>query len=349
MSDREPGEERELNIRFGVRIPPCTRIDEVAGCIERAEQLGFDVAWIPDSQLLWRDVFATMALGATRTQSIRIGTCVTNIRTRHPTVVASALNTLEELAPGRIVLGIGTGDSGVRTIGMRPARQAELREGIELIRRLQRGESCHLGGREGRLKDAAGVTPVYMAASGPRNLACAGEIAEGVITLAGSAPEALERTFGRVREGAEAAGRDLTEIDHCVGAFCHLTGDLERDARLLKPVCCTIAQIGGQDFLALAGIDLPNPGHIEGVYPDMTHAEDWDQAVEVADRYVTDEMAAKFARTFCLFGTPDDVVAGIEAAAAAGATSFYLRHVGNYSLPWDLMEGFARDVLPRVR
>lgn len=338
-----------MAIRFGVRIPPCERIDGVAACIERAEQLGFDVAWVPDSQLLWRDPFATMALAATRTRSIQLGTCVTNIRTRHPSVLASALNTLEELAPGRVRLGIGTGDSAVRTIGMRPARQAEMRQGIELIRRLQRGATCAFDGREGRLKDAAGPTPVYMAASGPKNLACAGEIADGVITLAGTAPVALTQSIGRAREGAQAIGRDPTEIDFCVGTFCHLTDDLERDARLLKPVCCTIAQIGGQEFLRLAGIDLPDPGRIEGVYPDMTHAEDWDLAVQLAARYVTDDMAARFARTFCLFGTPDDVVAGIESAVQAGATSFYLRHVGNYSLPYGLMEGFAHDVLPRVR
>ncbi len=335
--------------RFGVRIPPCARIDEVAACVERAEQLGFDVAWIPDSQLLWRDVFATMAVAATRTRSIGLGSCVTNIRTRHASVVASALNTVEELAPGRVRLGIGTGDSAVRTIGMRPARQAEMREGLALIRNLQKGAACSFGRREGRLKDAAGPTPVYMAASGPKNLALAGEIAEGVIVLAGTAPVALSQSVARIREGAQASGRDPVEIDVCVGTFCHVTDDLERDARLLKPICCTIAQIGGQDFLKLADIDLPNPGHIEGVYPDMTHAEDWDLAVEVASKVVTDEMALRFARTFCLFGTPDEIVAGVRAAVDAGATSFYLRHVGNYSLPYELIEAFARDVFPRLR
>ena len=137
--------------------------------------------------------------------------------------------------------------------------------------------------------------------------------------------------------------------DVTVGAFCALTDDIERDARVLKPICLHMATIGAQDFLRLAGIELPPPPPVPDVYPDMVHAEDWEEAIAHASHYVTDEMAVRFARTFCLFGTADEVVERAQQAVDAGATGFYLRHVGNYTLPSDLITGFGEQVLNRLQ
>lgn len=327
-------------------MPLCAPAKEIAEFVRRAEALRFDVAWLPDSQLLWRDVFATLALAADRTDRIGLGIAVTNIQTRHPTVLASAANTIAEMAPSRLVVGLGTGDSSTGTIGLRPSRRDEMREAFDMMRALLAGNEWDFGPRRSRLRDAKGRIPLYMAASGPRNLALAGEIADGVILLAGIAPVALGHSLGGVRQGvsrrADGAGPEIA-----VGAFCRVTDNVRRDSRVLKPICLSIAQLGGQDFLQIAGIDLPNPGYVEGVYPDMVHAEDWDLATDRASEFVTDDMAIRFAETFCLFGTPEDIGRRIDAAAALGATSFYLRHVGNYTLPTELMEDFARGVLPR--
>src|SRR4051794_37468283 len=91
-------------IRYGIRFPPAVSVREVAESVALCERKGFDVAWIADSQLLWRDVFAAMALAADRTEKITLGTAVTNFVSRHPSVVASAINTVHELAPGRVAL-----------------------------------------------------------------------------------------------------------------------------------------------------------------------------------------------------------------------------------------------------
>lgn len=337
-----------MTTRFGIRIPPCSPIDAVATCVEKAEESGFDAAWIADSQLLTRDAYAALSLAALETQSIQLGTCVTNVVTRHSTVLASAANTVNELAPGRFVLGIGTGDSSVQMIGRRAASRQELKDSLSVMRALWRGEDVDFDGRVSHLFDAAGDIPVYMAASGPKNLNFAGQIADGVILLAGVASGPLSRSVRHVMAGAKDAQRDLGELDITVGAFCQVTDDVERDARFLKPVACGIAQMGGQEFLQEAGIDLPNPGYIEGVYPDMTHAENWELAIEKAGRHVSDEDAVRFAEHFCLFGTPDEIVDGIRAAVELGATSFYLRHVGTYSLPYQLIEDFSTEVMPRL-
>src|ERR1700742_615809 len=89
--------DRTKQLTIGVRVPPCRRADEVAVEVARAEHYGFDVAWVADSQLLWRDVFATLALAAVRTERIALATAVTNVATRHPTVVACGINTVAEL------------------------------------------------------------------------------------------------------------------------------------------------------------------------------------------------------------------------------------------------------------
>lgn len=331
---------------IGVRVPPCAPVDQVAAEVARAERYGFDVAWVADSQLLWRDVFAAMAVAATRTERITLATAVTNVATRHPTVVASGINTVAELAPGRVVLGLGTGDSSVKPIGLAPTRRAELREAIELMHALLAGERRHVGEREVRLKDAGGDVPVHIAASGPRTLELAGEVAEGVVTLAGISPETVEQTWRAVRTGLAKAGRQASDVDFTIGAFCKVTDDVERDAAALKPICLHMATIGAHDFLALAGIRVDAPPPVPDVYPDMVHAEDWDLAVRHAGNWVTDEMAVRFAETFCLFGTVDEIVARMCRAVRLGATGFYLRHVGNYTLPSELIESFGSDVIP---
>jgi 5,10-methylenetetrahydromethanopterin reductase len=339
----------ESHVKFGVRIPPCRRVDVVAECARLAEDSGFDVAWIADSQLLWRDVYATMALAAVRTRAIELATAVTNFATRHPSTVASAINTVSELAPGRVLLGLGTGDSSVKPLGMRPSTRAHMRDSIGMVRALLVGREYDYGTRRSRLRDAAGEVPVHLAASGPLTLQLAGEVADGVVTLAGVSPETVEQTRAGVREGCARAGRQFSDVEFTVGAFCKITDDVERDAAILKPICFHIASIGGQEFLRIAGIELEAPPYVPEVYPDMVHAEDWDLAVRHAGRWVTDEMAVKFAKAFCLFGDADEILKRIRVAVDLGATGFYLRHVGNYTLPTELIETFSEQVLPKAR
>lgn len=331
-------------VRVGVRFPPAMSVAEVADEVARSERFGFDTAWIADSQLLWRDVWVAMGLAADRTERITLASAVTNVATRFPSVVASAVNTVAELAPGRVWLGLGTGDSSVKPIGLPPSTRAQLRAGIAEIRGLLDGETVTINGRGVHLQRPTGSVPVHLAASGPRTLRLAGEVADGVLTLAGVSPETLSRTVGAVAEGARAAGRAMPDVT--VGAFCALTDDIERDARVLKPICLHMATIGAQDFLRLAGIELPPPPPVPDVYPDMVHAEDWEEAIAHASRYVSDEMAVRFARTFCLFGTADEILDRARQAVDAGATGFYLRHVGNYTLPSELITGFGEQVLP---
>ena len=336
-------------MRFGLRIPPCAPATDVAACVAAAEAAGFDVAWLPDSQFLWRDVWASLALGATQTERIALGPCVTNLETRHPSVTAAATVTLEEIAPGRTILGVGTGDSSLKPLGLEPTRLAAMREGIEQIRRLTAGETVAYDGREMRLHATLeSPPPIYMAANGPRALALAGEIADGVITVAGIAPELVQRLRQLVAEGARRAGRSVDDIDLCVGTFCHITDDDREAARIVKPYVVALAQVGGRETLRSIGIDIDPPAVVGGIYPDMSHAEDWDEAADVAEEWVTDEMARRYADAFCLIGTAEHCRERIAGAAEAGATNLYVRHFSSYTLPDDVLAAYGELIIPSL-
>ena len=192
-------------VRIGLRIPPCAPAPEIAALARDAERAGLDEVWFPDSQLLWRDVFAVAAVAAGATSRVTLGTAVTNVVTRHPAVVASAARTVAELAPGRFVLGVGVGDSAVAPVGLRPTTGAELRERLAIVRGLLAGTAVDFGGTTSRLRDPVDV-PIHLAASGPRNLRLAGELADGAILLSGVAPGPLAAATARVQEGRAPPG-----------------------------------------------------------------------------------------------------------------------------------------------
>ncbi|MFF0224195.1 LLM class flavin-dependent oxidoreductase [Streptomyces sp. NPDC004629] len=336
-------------LRVGVRIPPCDRVDRLVETVRRAEGLGFDQVWFPDSQLLWRDVFTVLTAAALSTERIGLGSAVTNLVTRHPAVVASAARSVAEIAPGRFTLGLGVGNSSVGPIGMRQSTGAQLREGFAMLRALFEGREWDFGGVRSRLRDPGPNVPIHLAASGPRNLRLAGEIADGVILLSGVSRKTLASATARVREGAEAAGRSAASIPLTVSAYCAVTDDVEAEARLLKPICVSIAQNGGAPFLALAGIELDVPAQVEGVYPDLVHAEDWAAAVRICSQWVSDEAALRFAQAFCLFGTAQEITERLRALHADGVTHVFLQHVGSYDPPTELVETVGSSVLAALR
>jgi 5,10-methylenetetrahydromethanopterin reductase len=322
-------------MRIGLRIPACRPVPEVTDAARAAEAAGFTDIWVPDSQTLWRDPFVTLAGIAGATRHVRLGTAVTNVVTRHPSVVAAAGRTVAELAPGRFVLGVGVGNSAVEPVGLRSSTHAGLRAGVAALR-----DGLAAGGlRDGLTAGGLPGVPLHIAASGPRNLALAGEAADGAILLAGASPALVTAAVTRVREAARSAGRPEPEVT--VSAFCRVTDDPEGDAAQLKPVCAELARKGGGAALRSAGLDVRVPAVIPGVTPDVLHARDWDAAVRVCSAWVTDADAARFAAEFCLYGPAAAIMARIADLARLGVTGVLLQHVGSYTLPHELISGLA--------
>src|ERR1700686_5565951 len=106
-----------------------------------AEELGYGRAWIPDSQMIWSDCYATLALAAVNTRRIKLGTGVAIPGTRLAPVTAHSIATINEIAPGRTFLGIGTGHTAMRVMGQHPMRIKEFREYLRVVRALLKGEA----------------------------------------------------------------------------------------------------------------------------------------------------------------------------------------------------------------
>jgi 5,10-methylenetetrahydromethanopterin reductase len=180
-----------------------------------AEQIGIDSIWVIDSQLLCREVMVTLAACLAQTTRLRVATGVTQPATRHPSVTASAMATLHEMSNSRAIMGIGTGFSSLRTIGLGSARIAEVEDYVSLVRRLLRGEAVRFGDTDAAIAwlDRPAQVPIVIAASAPRMTRTAARIADGVIVHQGLSDDLLARALGWVGEGAASAGRDAAELE----------------------------------------------------------------------------------------------------------------------------------------
>jgi 5,10-methylenetetrahydromethanopterin reductase len=203
-------------VSSGVGLFPTEPVQAMREYVHLAESLGYEHAWIGDSQNIWRESSVTMGAAAVGTSRIVLGTGVTNAVTRHRSLLASTWATLAEFTGGRVVLGIGTGDSSLRTMGLNPLKLAELEHAVAELRALFRGESVREShsGQEFRLSYLSEPVqvPIYLAASAPKILKLAGRIADGVIVLVGTAPEFVSSALATIEAGARESGRQLSDL-----------------------------------------------------------------------------------------------------------------------------------------
>lgn len=216
-------------MKFGAYLLP-EKLDEFVSSARAAEVSGYDRAWVVDGQMLYRDVFIYMALALAETERLVFGTGVTNPITRHRSVVANVFSTLDELYPGRVILGLSRGDNAVRTLGMKPLPTAELERCVADLKALARGEEVDFGGFSAKIRWTHKEVPLMVAASGPRNLRIAGAVADLVQLQVGVSSEALKWAIDLVREGAEAAGRDPAEVE--ISIICGMWVDDDPDRAL---------------------------------------------------------------------------------------------------------------------
>jgi 5,10-methylenetetrahydromethanopterin reductase len=238
---------------------------------------------------------------------------------------------------------MGAGDSSVTTIGTPRAGHSFLGKTVSTIRALLRGEEVACGDKPWHLRDPVDV-PVLLAAVGPRNLALAGQVADGVIT--GGANFSRDRAI--VREAAEAVGRDPDVLACAVARLCVITEEPERDAAIFKPMCTRMVQMGGAPLFAAAGVAVEVPPG-DAQLGDLGHPDDWDEAVRICSHWISDEAALWYGRNRALFGNPAEIAAQIRQLEEAGATQLHLAHPGSFTLPTGLVEGLVETVLPLIR
>lgn len=301
-----------MAVEFDLGIVPREPAPQVLELCVEAERLGFGGLWVADSQSIFRDAYTLLGAAAVRTRRVLLSTGVTNPVTRHPAVLAGAFATLAELAPGRVVLTLGRGESAVRTVGLRPATTARLEETVHALRALLAGETTVWEGREIRIAWGGPAVPVYLAASGPRTLRLAGRVADGVLFQVGADPRLVRWALAQVEAGAREVGRALSEIVLCARVGCSVDDDRSRAREEMKPYAAVAAKTS---FDAIPAGELP--------------ADLLDEARELRERYDYYEHAHGEARhrllvservldAVAIAGTPHDAVPRFRELAALG-------------------------------
>lgn len=170
---------------------------------QAAEAAGFYGMMLTDSQVLVADPFIELAAVADTTRDLRIGTCASNLVTRHPTVVAAMTATLQERSGGRMVLGIARGDSALTKVGLRPLSVDDFGRELSRVRQLVRGDTVDYDGADVSLTwSDRSTTPasVWGVASGPHAIEAVAAHADGLILQVGSDPAAVERSVRQARD-----------------------------------------------------------------------------------------------------------------------------------------------------
>jgi len=206
---------------FGVGLFPTEPLQKMIQLARVSEESGFSHIWVGDSHLIWREAYVNMTAMMLNTTKVKFGTGVTNPLTRHPSVLASAYATLEEYAPGRMIVGIGLGDSSVETMGLKPSTLANFEKSLEQMRELFAGKEAQLpSGKIHLLHPCKRKVPIYIAASGPKMLELSGRIADGIIILVGVADDYIAHAREKIAAGAQAAGRKLADISLVLWVPC---------------------------------------------------------------------------------------------------------------------------------
>ena len=216
-----------MKMDFAVGMNRNERMDEIGAHARVAEESGFKFVTYVDQPFMSRDVFASMTIAALNTHRIHIGQGVLDMTTHHPLAVACGTASIDELSGGRAFVGMGAG--GAFGEKMKPRSVGELRDAVEFIRRFTAGEEVEAGGQKLKCEFHRRQLPVYLAATGPRTLEMAGEVADGVMfsSAFGAHPEMLEWRLAQIERGALKAGRDLSRIDVWARAMIYVADSVD--------------------------------------------------------------------------------------------------------------------------
>ena len=340
--------------------------------VVRAEALGYSHAWLADSQMIWSDCYATLALVADRTERIRIGTGVAVTGTRPAPVTATAIATINALAPGRTFLGVGAGNTAMRIMGQPPHRIAELDRYLSELRPLLRGEESLV--RQGDLetpirhimRDRGFANfdtpiPLYVSGFGPRSLGLAGRHGDGAIFPLPPHPAVLEHFWEHVEAGARESGRELDRSRYYTTALTTISvldpGE-PVDSPRVRSECGAFAmatlhyaydqwrQLGQEPPAFVAPVWDEYCAMLAAVPAERLHQRIhaghncW--VLPEEERFVTRELI----EVSCLVGTADQLVEKLHGLEQAGLDQIMI--LPAFDPRYEVLERVSRDVLPRV-
>ena len=331
-------------LSFGVTVlpdPPYTRFLEL---MKLAEQHGFEYGWTYDSPILWHEAYPLMTLAVAQTSKLKFGHCVTNPGTREPTVTASTYATLHQISNGRMIMGIGRGDSARRVIGYKPVKMDEFERSLVMMKDLMNGRPVEWNGKELELVWAKGQPDIemFVAAYGPRALGVAGRVGDGVIIQLAD-PHIIQWIMETARTAAEEAGRDPAALKCHVCAPSYIGEDL---ARARDQVRWFPAMVSNHvmDLIERYGEDSEIPKELTE-YVKARKGYDYKDHSRVGaahGEFVSDEIADRF----CVLGTAEQVKAKLRELESIGVDHFniYLMTEGQEQI----LEAYGKEIIPEL-
>jgi probable F420-dependent oxidoreductase len=334
-----------MALSFGVTVLPDPPYQRMIELFQLAERLGFDYAWTYDSHVLWQESMPTLALAAAATERIKLGHMVTNPGTREPTVLASAYATLHDISDGRMVMAIGRGDSARRTIGQQPVKVGRFETALKMIKPFMNGGAVRWNDMDIELAWVRKELPpieMHVAGYGPRALAVAGRIGDGVVIQLAD-PDIIQWIMGTARAAAEEAGRDPAALKCIVSAPSHISDDIA-DAREQTRWFPAMVSNHVRDLIGRYGADgSVVPRALTDYVPKETHY-DYGEHSRVGAKhgaFVSDEICDRF----CVLGSPEQAAEKLAQLESIGVDQFniYLMTHGQE----ETLETYGRDIIPR--
>lgn len=298
--------------------------------VRYAEDRGFEAVWQAESRLV-RDAIVPMAAYAAVTERIKVGSGVINNWTRNIGLLASTFLTLDDLAPNRMICGMGAWwDPLAQNVGINRRKPlTAMRETVTILRRLlgmervtYHGEFIHVDGIEldvvhGRREPRH--VPIMIGATGPKMLELTGEIADGVVLNYCVPPSYNDRAMDRLAEGARKAGRSLDDLDRPQLVVCSVDEDRNRAIDTTRELLTQY--LAQQPHIAKAsGVSQEIVAEIQSIlgWP-ATHEQ-----IQRAKHLVPDDLIYKITAS----GTPEEARAKVEQYKEHGCTCPILYPVG---------------------
>ncbi|MBE2182833.1 MAG: LLM class flavin-dependent oxidoreductase [Anaerolineae bacterium] len=317
--------------RVALYLQDAHTLQDAISFVQYAEKRGFEAVWQAESRLV-RDAIVPMAAFAATTSRIKIGSGVINNWTRNSAVIAATFLTLDDLAPDRIICGIGAWwDPLAAKVGIKRDKPLlAMRETVTVVRALLNRERVSFQGEFVQLDDVEldvvhghkepRNVPIYIGATGPQMMALTGEIADGAVLNYLVAPRYNQGAMDQLEQGAKKAGRSIDEIDRPQLVVCSVDNDRKR---ALDGARKLVTQYLGQQphIMKASGVSQELLDEINQV---LTWPATEEQILE-AMKLVPDDVVQMITAS----GTPEEVRAKVREYVAYGATCPILYPLGN--------------------
>lgn len=301
-------------VKFGIEFVPRDLFWQTTFYAIQAEKVGFDTLWVTD-HFNNRNVYVSLAMISAFTDRIKFGPGVTNPYLIHPVVTAQAVSTLNEISPGRVICGLGVGDkTTLEMVNVKPSKPlATIRESVKIIREVTMGKRLNLDGEIFKVSGAklnfktTTAPPIFVGAQGPKMLALAAEIGDGILINA-SHPNDVQRAMEFVKKGSARAGKKKEDLT--IAAYTSFSVARKRDkaAKAVIPVVAYIVAGCPQTVLQKHGISLETA---EKIRQAIVRGK-WKEAFA----QITEEMI----EAFSICGSPKEVAEKIGKLVKAGTT-----------------------------